>query len=149
MEVREVKERITAVIRTSTPIEKLSEVMGRCYGEIMGCLGPRGVQPSGPPFAVYHNMDMSNLDVEIGFPVSQSFEGDGSVQCGRIPGGKAAVTLYVGPYDKIEKGYNDLTAYVKEKGLEIESFTYEFYINDPATTSPDKLETEIYFPVKQ
>lgn len=120
MEVRDPEERHTLVIRTSTPVGKLSEVMGSSYCEIMQTMGSSGVQPTGPPFAMYHNMDVSNLDVEIGFPVAE----------------------------KTEEAYNRLTAFVKEQGLEPESYVYEFYLNDPAETPPEELKTEIYFPVK-
>ena len=149
MEIREVTERDTVSIRTSTPVDKLSEVMGKCYGEIMGYLGPKGVQPIGPPFVIYYNMDMSNLDVEIGFPVAEPEEGKGDVKAGKLPGGRTAVTVHIGPYDKIGESYNNLTAYVGEKGLEIDAFTYEFYLNDPSVTPPEKLETEIHFPIKK
>jgi len=148
MEVRTTEEQSTLVIRTTTPVEKLSELMGAGYGEIVQFMGSAGAQPAGPPFAVYHNMDMSNLDVEIGFPVAAPTEGGGRIKAGTLPGGKAAVTLHVGPYGKIEEAYNRLTAFVKEQGLEPEAFCYEFYLNDPAETPPEELKTEIYFPVK-
>jgi effector-binding domain-containing protein len=148
MEVRSMEERPTLVIRTFTPVEKLPEVMGSTYGEIMQVMVSSGVQPAGPPFAVYHNMDMSNLDVEIGFPVAKTVAGGGRVKAGKLPGGKAAVTLHVGPYGKIGEAYNRLTAFIKEQGMEPESFCYEFYLNDPDETPPEELKTEIYFPVK-
>ena len=148
MELRNVTERDTASIRSSTPIEKLSEVMGKCYGDILQYLGPKGVQPAGPPFAIYYNMDMSNLDVEIGFPVSAIIEGNGSVKPGKLPAGKAAVALHVGAYDKIGESYNALTAFLKEQNIEADTFCYEVYLNDPNNTPPDELKTEIYIPVK-
>jgi effector-binding domain-containing protein len=148
MEVRNTKEQPTLAVRTSTPVEKLSEVMGSCYGEIMQVIGSTGAQPAGPPFAMYYNMDMSNLDVEIGFPVTAKTEGSGRVKAGKLPGGKAVTTLHVGPYDKIGDAYERLTAHVKEQGLETESFCYEFYLNDPGETRPEDLKTEIYFPIK-
>jgi effector-binding domain-containing protein len=148
MEVRNTQERPTLAVRTSTPVEKLSEVMGSCYCEIMQVIESAGAQPAGPPFAMYYNMDMSNLDVEIGFPVIEKTEGRGRVKAGKLPGGRAVVTVHVGPYDKIGDAYNQLTAYVKEQGLETESFCYELYLNDPGETKPEDLKTEIYFPVK-
>lgn len=148
MELREVREKDTVSIRTTTSVEKLSEVIGPGYGEIMQYLGAKGVQASGPPFAMYHNMDMSALDVEFGFPVAAKVEARGRIKPGKLPAGKAAVGLHVGPYDKITEAYNRLTAFVKEKGLETDSFCYEVYLNDPADTPPDKLQTEIYFPVQ-
>ena len=148
MEIRNVQERKTLVVRTTTPVEKLSEVMGSAYGEIAGYLGMKQIQPSGAPFAVYHNMDMSNLDVEIGFPVPSAVEGSGRVVSGEIPGGRAAVAVHQGPYDTIGETYERLGAYVKEQGEEPDIFTYEFYINDPGEVAPEELKTEIFFPLK-
>ncbi|UCF97572.1 MAG: GyrI-like domain-containing protein [Spirochaetaceae bacterium] len=148
MDIRNTKERPTLVIRTSTPVEKLPEVMGSSFGEIMQVMGSAGTQPAGPPFAMYHNMDMSNLDVEMGFPVARKTEGRGRVKAGTLPGGKAAAILHMGPYDRIGEAYEQLTAFVKEKGLEPQSICYEFYLNDPAETAPEELQTEIYFPLK-
>ncbi len=114
----------------------------------MQVLGSSEIHPAGPPFSVYYNMDVSNLDVEIGFPVAEKFEGKGRIRAGKIPGVKAAVTLHVGPYEKIDEAYNRLSAFVKKQGLETESYCYEFYLNDPAETRPEELKTEIYFPLK-
>ena len=30
-----------------------------------------GKQPAGVPYAAYHNLDMQDMDVEVGFPVSK------------------------------------------------------------------------------
>lgn len=53
-----------------------------------------------------------------------------------------------GPYTAIEKTYTALTAFVAAKGVTPESFQYEEYLNSPEDTSPDKLETNFYFPLK-
>jgi effector-binding domain-containing protein len=148
MEIRTVQEQAMVAVRTTTPVEKLSEVMGACYGDVIQYLGSQNAQPAGPPFAIYYNMDMSNLDVAIGFPVATALEGSGRAQAGTIPGGKAAVEMHIGAYDKIGEAYERLSAFVKENNLEIDTCTYEFYLNDPGETPPENLETEIYFPLK-
>ena len=38
--------------------------------EIAQYLAEQSEQPAGAPFVAYYNMDMQNLDVEIGFPVT-------------------------------------------------------------------------------
>jgi len=150
MEIKNTQEMNTVVIRLTTPVEKLPDVMGSSYQKIMEYLGPKGIYPSGPPFAVYHNMDMSALDVEIGFPVGSPVEGSGDVKPGKLTACKAAVGMHIGPYSEIEKAYNNLSAFVKEQGLEMnDAYCYEFYLNDPSETPPEELKTEIYFPLKQ
>lgn len=148
MEIKTVQEQHTAAVRTRTPIEKISETLGACYGEVMQCVNSQDVQPSGPPFAIYYNMDMSDLDMEIGFPVAAMITDAGRVKAGTIPSGKAAVATHVGPYDTIGETYEKLSAFVKEKKLEPNGFSYEYYLNDPGETAPEELLTEIYFPLK-
>ena len=149
MELRNTSEQDTVVVRITTPVEKLPEVIGPSYGKIMAYLGPKGIQPSGPPFLLYHNDDMAALDVEIGFPVPSRQEGSGDVKSSKLPGGRAAVIMHTGPYDTIQESYAALSAFISEKGLEMEPFCYEVYLNDPRETPPQELKTEIYFPIKK
>ena len=62
----------------------------------------------------YYNMDMQDLDIEAGFPVSRGLSGKGDIQTGEIPGGKVATCLYTGPYSDIEPAYNALSQWMKE-----------------------------------
>lgn len=93
-------------------------------------------------------MDMQNLDVEIGFPVSKKLPGKDDIQAGEIPGGKAATCLYVGPYGEIEPAYNALLEWVKDNGYEASGVAYEMYLNDPQQSPPQELQTQVVFPLK-
>jgi effector-binding domain-containing protein len=110
--------------------------------------GGHGLAPAGPPFVGYHNMDMQDLDLEIGFPFSERLSGEGEVQSGALPGGKAAECLHVGPYDKIAAAYEALQKWLEANGQSPTGIAYEFYLNDPQTTPPEKLETRVVFPLK-
>ena len=57
----------TLSIRTTTAVQSLPQELGKAYLAIGHYLGELGEQPTGAPFAGYLNMDMSNLEVEIGF----------------------------------------------------------------------------------
>lgn len=150
MEIREVQAKTTMCIKTTTSVEKLSQVFGEGYAEIMQEAGKAGIQPAGAPFALYLNDDMSNLQIEFGFPASGPVpKMGGRVEAGTLPGGRAAVDMHIGPYATIEEAYNRLTAYVKEKGEEPTGICYELYLNDPGETPPEELQTEIYFPLKK
>ena len=65
----------TLVIRTRTAVQNLPQVLGQAYGAILQYAGSLGVQPCGAPFVAYHNMDMQDLDIEIGFPFAQALTG--------------------------------------------------------------------------
>ncbi len=135
-------------IRTTTSIKNLPQELGKAYGAIGQYLGQLGEQPAGAPYAAYFNWDMSNLEVEIGFPVSSSLPDKDEIKAAELPGGKLARCLYTGPYKEIEPAYNALTAWVKEHGYEATGVSYEFYLNDPGEVSPSELLTQIVFPLK-
>jgi len=147
-EVVEKGEQPTLIIRTRTPVSELPAALGRCFGEIVQYLGELGEHPLGAPFAGYHNMDMQDLDVEIGFPVAKSFASKGDIQPGSIPCGKQATCLHVGAYSGVEPAYTALQQFVAESGYEPTGVAYEFYLNDPGEVPEEKLETLIVFPLK-
>ncbi|MCL5058422.1 MAG: GyrI-like domain-containing protein [Actinobacteria bacterium] len=135
-------------IRTRSVVENLPQVFGQAYGAIIKYLSEIGEYPSGPPFAAYYNLDMQDLDVEAGFPVTKALPGKDSIKPGEIPGGKFASCLYTGPYSECEPAYNALTEWIKEKGCTPTGVAYEFYLNDPAQTPESELQTRIMIPIK-
>ena len=96
----------------------------------------------------YYNMDMQDLDIEIGFPVSRVLPDKAEVQTSEIPAGKHATCLYTGPYEGLPPAYEALTAWIQAHGYEPTGVAYEHYLNDPATTLPEALQTQIAFPLK-
>jgi hypothetical protein len=79
-EVKEQPTQKTLSIRTRAAVQDLPQVFGAGYGKIGQYLGELGEQPSGPPFAAYYNMDMDNLDVELGFPVARQLPGQDEIK---------------------------------------------------------------------
>ena len=148
MEIKTLKSRPTLAVRTVCPASGLPEMMGRVYGEIAGYMAQAGVDFAGPPYALYRNMDMEALDVEVGFPVGRAAGGTERIRPSELPAGQAATAVHLGPYSDIEKTYNLLQAFVKEKGVKPLSWMYESYLNSPEDTPPEKLATEIVFPLE-
>lgn len=144
-ELRDRQPQPTLVIRTRASVQDMPQVLGQAWGAIMHYAGPTGHQPSGAPFVAYHNMDMQDLDLEIGFPFAQKLEGEGEVLAGEIPGGKAAGCLHVGPYDQLRAAYEALGKWMEANGYTPRGVAYESYLNDPHTTPPDELQTDIFF----
>ncbi len=135
-------------VRTRAAVQNLPAVLGQAYGAIMQHAGKLGAQPAGAPFVAYYNMDMQDLDIEIGFPFAQKVKGQGNVQAGEIPGGQAATCLHVGPYDKVGGAYEALQQWLQANRREATGVSYEFYLNDPQTTPPADLQTQVVFPLK-
>jgi effector-binding domain-containing protein len=108
--------------------------MHKAYGAIVQHLGEIGEQPESPAYAAYYNMDMQNLDVEMGFPVSKQLPGKNDVKASNIPAGKYASSVFTGPYSEFEPAYNALSQWIKENGYEVTGTAYELYqlLNSPA-----------------
>ena len=138
----------TLVLRTRASVQRLPQVLGPAWGAIMQHAGRIGAQPSGPPFVAYHNMDMQDLDLEIGFPFMERLSGEGDVRGGEIPGGKAAECLHVGPYDQVGAAYEALQKWMEANGHVPSGVAYEFYLNDPQTTPASELQTRVVFPLR-
>jgi effector-binding domain-containing protein len=138
----------TLAIRTRASVQLLPQVLGTAWGTIMKYTGRIGVQPSGPPFVAYHNMDMQDLDLEIGFPFVEKLRGEGEVLAGEIPAGEAAGCLHVGPYDQVGAAYEALQKWMAANGHTPSGVAYEFYLNDPQSTPAAELQTQVVFPLK-
>jgi effector-binding domain-containing protein len=147
-EIKEQSTQPALSIRTRTSVEHLPQVFGGAFGAIAQYLGELGEQPAGPPFAAYYNMDMQDLDVEIGVLVTKSLPGKDDIKASEIPGGQVATCLHTGPYSEIEPAYNALSQWMKENGYEATGVAYEMYLDDPAETPPQELKTQILFPLK-
>ena len=146
-EMREQPAQAALAIRTRTSIQDLPQLFGKAYGAIIQHLTQLGQSPAGAPFAAYYNMDMQNLDVELGFPVSKELPGKDEIKASRIPGGKFAMVLHTGPYSEVALAYEALTKWVAEKRYEVTGVAYEVYLNDPSQTKPEDLKTQVMFPL--
>lgn len=146
-EVQEQNAQPTLVVRIRTTAQALPIRMGEAYGKIGQYLGVLNEVPAGPPFAAYYNDDMQDLDVAIGFPVARALKGRDEIQAGEIPAGKIATCIYTGPYTEMESAYEVLSTWVADQGLEPTGVAYELYLNDPQTTPPEDLQTQIIYPL--
>ncbi len=134
-------------IRKRVAMPDMPRELGQSYGAIAGYLGQMGQHPTGAPFAAYSNMEGEKFDVEMGFPAPK-VAGQGDIKAGEIPAGKMVSCLHVGPYDQCEAAYNAINQWMQAHGYETSGVVYELYLNDPAQTPPDALQTQILFPVK-
>ncbi len=138
----------TLCIRTRAPQQDLPHVVPNSYGVIMEYAGRLGVEPSGPPYVAYFNMDPQAFDMEIGFPFGKALPGKGEILSGLLPAGRAAACLHVGPYPQLGAAYEALSKWVEAQGYTVTGVAYEFYLNDPQTTPASELQTQIVFPLK-
>jgi effector-binding domain-containing protein len=137
----------TLTVRARTPVQGLPAALGKAFAAVSAYLAELGEKPSGPPFTAYHNRDPQDLDVEMGFPVARKLPGRGEILAGEIPAGRVASCVYTGPYAGIAPAYEALAEWMEENGYEASGIAYEIYWSDPAKTRPERLKTQIVFPI--
>jgi effector-binding domain-containing protein len=137
----------TAYVRARTQVGGLPELLSQAYAEIESSVQKAGLKYSGPPYVLYFNIDMDDLDVEIGFPINKAFNGISKVKGGEFPAGRHATCIHIGPYPEIETAYKALSEWMQIQGVTPKGFAYEFYLNDPNETPEAQLETKILFPL--
>ena len=135
-------------IRSRATTDELPEIFETSFARLIDYLESAGIDISGPPFAIYHDPASEGSDVEMCLPVAQPVPESGDITCREISVGNAASTVHTGPYEEIESAYMALAEWVNENGYEPTGETYEFYLNDPGTTSPEDLQTVIFMPLK-
>jgi effector-binding domain-containing protein len=108
IEMKEEQTQPVLSIRTRAAVQDLPNVIGESYGKIMQYVEKIGKQPSGAPFVAYYNMDMDDLDLEIGFPVAKPLDGNDEINRSEIPAGKYISMTYKGPYTGMEQPYGEM-----------------------------------------
>jgi effector-binding domain-containing protein len=113
-------------------------------GRIFGALGAAGMYPTGPMYCRYHTWQGDRTDCEVGFVISgPAPEG---LDASELPAGRCAVTVHTGPYEGLSGAYEALTAWI-EQNAAFGAGPYELYLDDPQRTEPEKLRTEVVWPL--
>jgi len=126
-------------------VTNLPQEIGSAYHTIMDYLAELGEQPVDVPFTAYYNMDMENLEVEMGFPVGKKIAGKGEVISNVIPAGKKVTCLYKGPYKDMVPTYEAINKFITDNGYKPTGVVYEYYFNSPMEVSESDLLTKIVF----
>jgi len=143
------REQPVIYIRKRVNAADISQFMQDCYFELFTFLGKNGFGVADMPYAAYYNMDMEDLDVEMGVPVTEEIEVRGDIKYRVQNLGKVVTCIYRGAYSETFAAYNELKAWMTEKGFEQSAESYEVYLNSPQGVCEDELLTMIVVPMKE
>jgi AraC family transcriptional regulator len=103
----------------------------------------------GPAMVRFHHFGADPIELEAGFPVAETFGGDGRVCAVELPGGRAATTLHWGPYDGLPQAYEALERFMREQALRPAGPPCEIYwVDGSQARGPEELRTEVVWPVE-
>ncbi|HET6349131.1 MAG TPA: GyrI-like domain-containing protein [Candidatus Krumholzibacteria bacterium] len=149
-QIAKVTARPAAVVHITVPREKIREVMGPGYHELMSTLAAQGVKPAGPWFSHHFTIDPKVFDFEIGVPVDGPFEPRGRVRVGELPAATVARTVYRGGYEGLPGAWGEFEAWIKQEGLKPAASLWETYTRGPESGSDDSTwETELTRPLSE
>jgi len=149
IEVRELQSQPVLAVRVSVPAEAIPTIMGEVFGELFAYVGRVGLIPAGMPYSRYYSFGAEEMDVEVGAPLAAPAVGEGRMVPGELPGGPAAVTWHIGPYETIGAAYEAITAWMPEHGRQPAGAPWEAYWSDPAeVTDPAEYRTEVFWPIR-
>ncbi|MGJ8680391.1 GyrI-like domain-containing protein, partial [Paraglaciecola sp.] len=140
-------------IKTKCSQAEIGECMNKDFIELRNYIQEHPDLKSGQAFSIYHHWDIVKGLVEYtaAIPVSdpQNVVSTGFV-LGEIPATKTYTIRHIGPYDYVGNAWSTLYNMQQNKEIKCNKriHPFEVYLNDPTDTAPDKLITEVNFPLK-
>jgi len=106
-------------------IDGIRRFADSAFPELFGWCREHGVEPAGPPFLRFYEVDHGGepLDVEVGVPVDGAPEGDARVRPDALPAGGYLTYLHLGPYTSdsmpdLASSRERIRAWAEENGVE-------------------------------
>ncbi len=147
IEVIVVNARPIISIRDTTTIADLSKKLTELYTELSIYAATEQIEIIGMPLAIYHQFSPKGVILEAAMPTASIIEGEGRVIGKKLPSGKVVMGIYKGNYSDSGKMHNAIYKYCIGNGVEIGTFYWEVYANDPAEVDPELIETHIFYPI--
>lgn len=128
---------------------------GAAWEKLCSFLGRRGhLGPNARFYGLCHDdpdvTPPEKIRYDACVAVGESFEPQGEIGVQTIAGGDYAVATHYGPYAKLSESYAMLLGqWLPRSGRALRSApSFELYVNDPNTTAPEDLVTQIHSPLE-
>lgn len=132
-------------IHATSHAERLADDAARAIERLTAGLPPAVAAEDRPVVGLYP----VDLDGELSFTVgveislADDVPENGGLETVELPGGPVARVVHLGPHDELPLAWFPLLAWAHERGHTVTGAVRETYLDDPATTDPHHLRTEI------
>jgi len=140
-------QKVLSIRRTLPDYGHLSDL----FSAIGPYLGQVHAPVKGPPFAILHDNEFkeADVDVEVAFPLWRAVKTTGEFKSYEIEGYDMATLVYKGPYEGVGPAYNTLMKWVEANNYHIAGPNREVYMSNPGKVPPSEYITEIQIPVEK
>ncbi len=149
--LKQLPQQKVAFIRHTGPYNEC----GKAWSKICTLLGSKGYIGSDTQFiGLCHDDPEITVADKIRYDacvsVDKNFQAEGEIGVQTIEGGEYAVTTHFGPYDNLNDTYAKIMGqWLPQSGKMLRSTPcLELYLNDPESTEPEDLLTDIYVPLQ-
>ncbi|WP_029905938.1 GyrI-like domain-containing protein [Prevotella sp. 10(H)] len=142
IEMLKQRERPVLYIREKTDVAGLGPLIGSSFMKIGTYLKEQGELLTDLPFVSfpdYENMDESNIEAIIGFPISKPLPEKDEIKFMTEPESNVIFCMYRGRYEDMIPLYAEMDNWIKENGYKSSGTCYEYYYNGPETPEEDHL----------
>lgn len=125
-------------------VDESSELMYRLFDE----LASSGVEQRDPCMCINQSPDKTGcIIVQACVGVSTAADFGEAVEFVDVSGGPVAWLTHTGAYEELGIAYHALSAWAQERGHEQRDALREIYVNDPADTPTNALQTVVLLPI--
>ena len=152
VEIRQVEEMNVAFLRHVGPYDEVGETWERLMDWVgRECLFGPGTNYFGRCWDDPEVTPPDRIRYDACVSVGPKVRPVGEIGIDRVVGGRYAVALHEGPYDQMKETYAGLLGrWFPDSGLiPGDPPSLEFYLNDPESTEPEDLLTEVHMLIAQ
>jgi effector-binding domain-containing protein len=134
-------------IRKTIQFCDFPNIAQQAYEQITEYARQKNLLFSDCPFVCYHNSDLDNLDVEMGFPVAKPVSGKDEIKGHTFPVQKVASGIFLGAFEETDPLMLEIMQWINAHGYEQQGSIFNYYLNDGDRPATEQL-TKIVIPVK-
>jgi len=136
-------------ISASADTNTVKAVIADAYTRLDEFFKANGINMAGAPLTITTSYDARSWKFDAACPVDRNdVAGSGDIHSGSTYAGKAVQFVHVGPYEKIGETTIKAFAWLAVQGYKANDRLIEEYLNSPADTAPEKLQTRLKIPVE-
>ena len=140
-------------VKVAHSISNISQEMDKAMGSLFSAIEANAIEPSGPPFVIYHKFALvkDQMIATSAVPVAAvPTDLPPPLVSGNYEACKVYTVRHTGPYRHIGNAWATIQNLIQNKAFKPSRalHPFELYVNDPRETAADDLITDIKFPMR-